>query len=246
MAIRPIANPLPGERVLALSPENAAEAATFWRRRPNMFAGRALSAGALQQRQAWQSGHIAHRGQHRVPGTVDGFEAVLRGNPGGSDFANIHVWISAGRGLAVNGEDVVLRQPLTTTLADVEVVAPPSFFADGSAVGAPTADGSLNPRVIGATLGTLAPAARATLPAVGVLLLQPAVVDKSDFDPLDPCDRSDCGIDATGDPAAFEDWRVADAVRLLWYVWPGEWRALPPPGLAARNAPDSGSSCPVL
>ena len=201
-----------------------------------MFAGRALSAGALAQRQAWQSGHIAQRGQQRVPGTVEGFEAVLRGDTGSSAMAGVQVWIGAGRGLAVSGEDVVLRQPLATTLADVPVVAPPGFFADGSGVGAPGADGSLNPRVIGVALGALQAAARSTLPAVGVLLLQPALTDTSDFDPLDPCDRSDCSSDGTGDPAAFEDWRIGDAVRLLWYVWPSEWRSLPASGVAARNA----------
>jgi hypothetical protein len=236
MAIRPIAKPLPGERVLALSPESATQAATFWRRRPHMFAGRALSAGALSQRQAWQAGHIAQRGQQRVPGTVDGFEAVVRADTGASTLAAVQVWIGAGRGLAVSGEDVVLRQSLVTTLADVSVVAPPGFFGDGSGVGAAVADGSLNPRVVGATLGALQPAARATLPAVGVLVLQPALTDTSDFDPLDTCDRTDCSGDGSGDPAAFEDWRVGDAVRLLWYVWPGEWRSLPAAGVAARNA----------
>ena len=236
MAIRPIATPLPGERILALSPENATQAATFWRRRPHMFAGRALSAGALAQRQAWQAGHIAQRGQQRVPGTVDGFEAMLRGDTGASTVAGVQVWIGAGRGLAVNGEDVVLRQPLVATLADVPVVAPPGFFVDGSGVGAALADGALNPRVVGAALGALLPAVRATLPAVGVLVLQPALTDTSDFDPLDPCDRTDYSGEGTGDPAAFEDWRVGDAVRLLWYVWPGEWRSLPVAGVATRNA----------
>lgn len=236
MAIRPIATPLAGERVLALSPENATEASTFWQRRLHLFAGRALSAGALAQRQAWQAGHIAQRGQDWVPGTVDGFEAVVRGAVGGTRFADVEVHIASGRGLAVTGEDAVLRQPLSTTLADVPVVAPPGFFDDGSGVGAPTADGSLNPREIGAALGALPAASRAALPATGILLLQPVLADTSEFDPQDPCDRSACDEGSTGDPSVFEDWRIGDAVRLLWYVWPSEWRALPAPGPGARNA----------
>ena len=236
MAIRPIATPLAGERVLALSPENATDASTFWQRRLNLFAGRALSAGALAQRQAWQAGHIAQRGQDWVPGTVDGFEAVVRGAVGGSRFADVEVQIAAGRGLAVTGEDAVLRQPLATTLAEVPVVAPPGFFEDGSGVGAPTADGSLNPREIGAALGALPAASRARLPATGILLLQPALADTSEFDPDDPCERSACEEGSTGDPSVFEDWRIGDAVRLLWYVWPSEWRRLPAPGPGARNA----------
>jgi len=236
MPNRPIAAPLPGERVVALSPGSATAASTFWQRRLNLFAGRALSAGALDQRQRWQAGHLALRGQHWVPGTVDGFEAVVRGAAGATDFDGVEVHIGAGRGLAVTGEDAVLRQPLAATLAGVPVVAPPGFFVDGSGVGAPTADGSLNPREIGAALGELAAASRARLPSVGVLVLQPAVVDTSAFDPQDPCDRSACDDGSTGDPAVFEDWRIADAVRLLWYVWPAEWRALPPDDAGARNA----------
>ena len=236
MAIRPIATPLPGERVIALSPENATQASTFWQRRPHMFAGRALSAGALAQRQAWQAGHIVQRGAHRVSGTVEGFEAVLQTDPAADDLRRIEVRIGAGRGLAVSGEDVVLRQSIACALADIPVVAPPGFFLDGSGVGAPVADGSLNPREIGAALGELSAAARARLPALGVLVLQPALADTSDFDPLDPCERSSCDDMDPNDPAAFEDWRIGDAVRLLWYVWPAEWRGLPPAGLAARNA----------
>jgi len=236
MAIRPILTPLPGERVIALSPGNATDAATFWQRRPNLFPGRALSAGALAQRQLWEAGHIAQRGQDYVPGTVDGFETVVRGAPGATRFADVQVHVGAGRGLAVTGEDVVLRQPLATSLANVQVVAPPGFFDNGSGVGAPTADGSLNPREIGAALGELVPASRATLPAIGVLVLQPVLADTSNFDPGDPCDRSACDDASTGDPAVFEDWRIGDAVRLLWYVWPSEWRALPPAGPGVRNA----------
>ena len=36
--------------------------------------------------------------------------------------------------------------------------------------------------------------------------------------------------------AAFEDWRVHDGARLLWYAWPVEWRALPLTTLRLRNA----------
>ena len=53
MSLRPIAQPLPGERVVALSPQNATEAAALWLRRPNVFPGRALTAATLQQRQQW-------------------------------------------------------------------------------------------------------------------------------------------------------------------------------------------------
>src|SRR5687767_13457137 len=40
VSIKPIDHPLDGERVIALSPETANEAATDWLRRPNLFPGR--------------------------------------------------------------------------------------------------------------------------------------------------------------------------------------------------------------
>jgi hypothetical protein len=227
MSIRPITTPLPGERVVALSPENATEAATHWQRRLNLFPGRALSSGALDQRQRWQAGHLAQRAQAWVAGVVSGFDVEFEGDA-------LHV--GAGRGLAVSGEDLVLRQPMATALAALPVVAPQSFFVDGTGVGDGTGDGSLYPRVVGVTLGALDAEARATLPAYGVLVLQPVLADRADFDPADPCDRTPSGPSDHYDPAAFEDWRIGDAVRLLWYLWPSEWRSLPAPGVPDRNA----------
>ena len=61
MSIKSIANPLDGERVVALSPETANEAATDWLRRPNLFPGRALTAPTLEQRQRWQASRIVVR-----------------------------------------------------------------------------------------------------------------------------------------------------------------------------------------
>ncbi len=57
-------------------------------------------------------------------------------------------------------------------------------------------------------------------------------MDVSPIDPADPCDR--CGCDS--DTAAFEDWRIGDGARLLWYPWPEEWLALPASPLRRRNA----------
>src|SRR5262249_57863019 len=72
----------------------------------------------------------------------------------------------------------------------------------------------------------------AALPTAGILVLQPVQLDTSDVDPNDPCDRCGC---AEGN-VSFEDWRLADAVRLLWYAWPEEWQPLPAAGARFRNA----------
>ncbi|MBL0424006.1 hypothetical protein [Ramlibacter alkalitolerans] len=238
MSITPIRDPLAGERVVGLSPGSATEAASDWRRRPHVFPGRALTAGALAQWQAWQSGHLATRGQDWTPGVVDGLEVQAQTPEGGSS-ADVEVQVARGLGLAATGEDLVLTRPLRCLLADVPVVAPPGFFVDGSGV-EPGVEGdppTLRERRIGAALGALPAAAQATLLPFGVLLLQPVTVDRSSMDPMDPCERSACDEGTPGDAAAFEDWRLADAARLLWYVWPGEWRGVPAVGDAQmRNA----------
>ena len=228
MTIEAISDPLDGERVVGLSPQSADEAATDWLRRPNIFPGRALTQGALQQSQAWAAGHIAKRGQDWVAGVVDGLEVQAQA-VAGAGFAATRLQVAQGRGLAVSGEDVVLNVALQCLLSDVPVVAPPGFFVDGSGVEAGTEGEAptLLPRVVGATLGSLNAAALATLPPVGVLVLQPVQVDGSALDPFDPCDHGACDEGTVDDTAAFADWRIADAVRLLWFVWPGEWRGLP-------------------
>lgn len=238
MSTTPIRDPLPGERVVGLAPATAIEAASDWRRRPHVFPGRALTAGALTQWQDWQSGHLATRGQDWTAGIVDGLEVQAQAVEG-TGFASVELQVSRGLGLAASGEDVVLHRPLRCSLADVPVVAPPGFFVDGSGVepGAEGAPSTLRARRIGDALGALAPAALGTLLPIGVLLLQPVTVDRSNADPMDPCERSACDEGTAGDAAAFEDWRVADAARLLWYVWPGEWRGLPAvPAMQQRNA----------
>ena len=238
MTIQAISDPLDGERVIGLSPQSADEAATDWLRRPNIFPGRALTQGALQQAQAWAAGHIAKRGQDWVAGVVSGLQVQAQAVAGDA-FAATRLQVAQGSGLAVSGEDVVLNQVLQCLLADVPVVAPPGFFIDGSGV-EPGTEGeapTLLPRVVGATLGQLAAASLATLPPVGVLVLQPVQVDGSSLDPMDPCEHDACDEGTVDDTAAFADWRISDAVRLLWFVWPGEWRGLPPVAdVQLRNA----------
>ena len=228
MTIQPISDPLDGERVIGLSPQNADEAAIDWLRRPNIFPGRALTQGALQQAQAWAAGHIAKRGQDWVAGVVAGLEVQAQAVAGDA-FAATRLQVAKGRGLAVSGEDVVLNTALQCLLSDVPVVAPPGFFIDGSGVEAGTEGepATLLPRVVGATLGQLGAASLATLPPVGVLVLQPVQVDGSSLDPLDPCEHSACDEGTVDDTAAYADWRISDAAQLVWYVWPGEWRGLP-------------------
>ncbi|KRB18589.1 hypothetical protein [Rhizobacter sp. Root16D2] len=239
MSITPVRDPVPGERVIALSPADAAEAAAAWLRRPHIFPGRALTQNALQQSQDWAAGHLAKRGQDWVAGIVDGLELMAQPAVTGDGFAATQLHLSPGRGLATSGEDVVLTRSLQCLLADVPVVAPPGFFVDGSGVGPGDADlpPSLRPRGIGISLGELAAASLATLPPVGVLLLQPVRVETTPLDPSDPCEHNACDEGTVNNAESHVDWRSADAVRLLWFAWPPEWRPLPDlPAAQWRNA----------
>jgi len=242
VSITTIAQALTGERVVALSPENSSEAATDWSRRPNLFPGRALTVATLEVRQRWQAGHIAQRGQAFTPGVARGLEVgyVVDGVDE-HGHAIVRLRIGAGQGLAVSGEDVVLVRQVECLLSALPVVAPPSVFigvldadaqqaADDHAVeNADPTPGAPLPRAIGPTLGELIADLPDRLPPVGILVLQPVTVDTADLDPDDPCDRCPCddGSDAGASLASFEDWRIADGVRLLWYAWPQEWLALP-------------------
>ena len=243
--ITPIKLPLAGESVVALAPGSAAEAAVDWLRRPNLFVGRALTAPTLDARQRWQAGRVAQRGQAYTAGTVHGLEPSLTLEtvppPEGSEdppTTRVRLAIEPGQGLAAGGEDMLLLRRMECLLADVPVVAPPEWFTaalpppdDGTDDPLP---GEPDPRAIGDRLADTLVTAGARMSRIGILLLQPVVVDVSTLDPDDPCDRCACG-DADN-AAAFEDWRLGDGARLLWYPWPEEWQPLPATVLRLRNA----------
>ena len=146
MTITAITQPLPGERLLELSPPDALAAAQTWLHRPNLFPGRALTAPTLAARSAWAAGHVAQRGQAFTPGVVNGLEVGLEigraqsGRSGelpsltkkkGTPIAKFPVFlrIAAGRGLAASGEDVVLPQEIRINLDKLPVVAPPGVLS---------------------------------------------------------------------------------------------------------------------
>lgn len=230
MSITPIRLPLPGEQVLQLSPADAAEAATSWLRRPNLFPGRALTAPTLDARSRWAAGHIVQRGQAFTPGVANGLELDYVITPPTETGArpSVRLHIASGRGLAVSGEDVWLARAIDVDFYGLPVVVPADLLDGGGGSG--SCD-ELRNRVIGPSLGEFLTSNPGTLPLAGILILQPVAVDVSGIDPLDPCDRGGC---AEGN-VSFEDWRLADAVRLLWYAWPVEWAPLPAPGPRLRN-----------
>ena len=230
MSVTPIDRPLPGEHIVGLAPENAVDASRWWLRRPHLFAGRTLTGPTLSGRQAWAARHIALRGQAFTPGVVRGLECDLFESAGG--LASARLALMQGQGLSVDGEDVRVLQALDVALADLPAVADPSVFAGMGAAGG--GEGVSASKVVGPTLGAVVAADAEALPRVGILLLQPVAADRiGEFDPTDPCSLEGCG---NGNVIAFEDWRIGDAARLLWFAWPEEFLSLPamPPGAPGR------------
>lgn len=214
MPTRPISDPVPGERLLAVSPRPEAGQVTGWRRRVNGFAGRALAADALTREQQHHAGHLALLAQALSPGVVEGL-AVARNASGET------IQIAAGQGLSAQGEDLRLAQALSVRLADVQV------FESAAESDTVTGDALLT-RSLGRSLGELI-AAGTDLPRAHILLLVPATVDTAAAgDPNSPCAR---------DPAddAFLDLRRIDAARTALYPWPTDVLALPTPGPRWRN-----------
>ncbi len=230
MSITPIARPLSGEHLVGLAPEDGVDASRWWLRRPNLFAGRTLTAPTLSGRQDWATRHIALRGQAFTPGVVRGLESALFDTTGG--LAGTRLALLQGQGLAVDGEDVRVPQAIEVALADLPVVADPSAFAGMGGAGGGA--GGVASKMVGPALGAVVGASPAALPRVGILLLQPVSADRiGEFDATDPCALDGCG---SGNVAAFEDWRIGDAARLLWYAWPEEFVSLPamPAGMPGR------------
>ena len=230
MSITPIDRPLAGEHIVGLAPENAADASHWWLRRPNLFAGRTLTGPTLSGRQNWAARHIALRGQAFTPGIVRGLETALFNSAAG--LAGTRLALLQGQGLTVDGEDVRVLQALEVALADLPVVADPSALAGMGGAGG--AGGSVASKVVGPALGAVVAALPDALPRVGILILQPVTADRiGELDATDPCSLEGCG---SGNVIAFEDWRIGDAARLLWYAWPEEFVSLPtmPAGAPGR------------
>ena len=201
MTVTPIHNPLPGEAALEVVPKLAREVGDAdWRRRINLFSGRAVSDVALRLEQQERSGRLATLAQSVSPGVVAGLEASTAIGTQADGTLFHALMISPGLGLAASGEDVMITRPLSINLRDVPVYTS----------GAPEAADTL-----GALLDQEA------LPLAGVLLLEPIVADLVGAgDSSDPCER-----DPQNDP--FDDWQSVDGCRVVYMAWPQAWQPLP-------------------
>jgi hypothetical protein len=213
MNVSPIGSPLPGEVVVGVEPPLAAEVdSTWWRRRLNLFTGRALSDIALRAEQDHRAGRIATLGQSVSAGVVGGLNVDVRVERDTVAAPYYQLYVSPGVGIAAGGEDVTVARPMRVNVRDVPVY-------------------STSSDVTARTLGELLDQLRtdAALPIAGVVALQPITAElRDDLDKTDPCDQ-----DAQNE--AFEDWQVVDGCRLRFFVWPHDWVAMPVGGLRWRN-----------
>lgn len=217
MPTKHILNSLPGEALVGISPPLLSRTDTSWRRRLNLFTGRALNEASLDAEQSNHSGLLAITAQMVSPGVVQGLQAML--DLSGSEP---QIYITPGNGISADGEDVTLARAMRTPLASIAVAQKGAILRDNTAQRDKTfADFKQDP---------------ANKTFAGVLVLQP-VMARIVGTPDGPQDADliadSCQMDV--DQTAFEDWQEIDGCRLVFHAWPQDFVALPASGPSWRN-----------
>jgi hypothetical protein len=218
MPATPITDPAFGESLLSTEPQLLERVDPGWRRRLNLFTGRALHDTELDNEQLYRGGLLTTLGQSVTAGTVTGLALTM--NTSGPDPV---LAVSSGYGIAATGEDVVLNTPLKTTLSTLPVIDP----LTGQTMNDPKTGNpvpTFHDFVLLAGNTTFA----------GILILQPVIAQVSgeylDTGSAPMIVSGNLGASCGQDPeeSAFEDWQIADAVRLVFLPWPGTAFPLPP------------------
>ena len=213
MPATPITDPVSGESLVGTEPQLRQQVDPgLWRQRLNLFTGRALSVSALDSEQQYRGGLLATLGQAVTAGTVSGLGLSL--DLSGADPMLV---VSPGYGITASGQDVVLNSTLKTHLSTLTVinVSGNQRFNFHQSVGDPT-----------------------NSTYAGILLLQPVVAQVSGqfldtgTGPIEVSGNLGASCDQDPSEFAFEDWQIADAVRLVYLPWPAGVPALPLPLLA--------------
>src|SRR4030095_966608 len=105
MNVKPIAIPLPGEHLAATFPTMRPETEAGYRQRLNFWAGRALTADALELEQENRAAHLTWQGRLVTPGIVSGLEVALEepANPKALTLAQRLVHVPPGHGFSATG-----------------------------------------------------------------------------------------------------------------------------------------------
>jgi hypothetical protein len=211
MPATPIIDPVSGESLVGTEPQLRQQVDSgWWRQRLNLYTGRTLSVSALDNEQSYRGGLLATMGQSVTAGTVKGLALSM-------DFsaADPLLVVTPGYGITANGQDVVLNSTLKarlSTLAVIDAVTGVEKFNFRQSVGDPT-----------------------NSTYAGILLLQPVVAEVSGqlldtgTPPIEVSGNLGASCDQDPVEYAFEDWQIADAVRLVYLPWPSGVPALPLP-----------------
>ena len=227
MKIFPIASPLPGEHLAATSPVMRPETdVARWRLRLNFWAGRALTADALELEQENRAARLAWRGRAARSGIVKGLEIALEAPAAPAaelDPDGHFVHVLPGHGFLTDGEDIVVPRPLRVALGEIPVhyvrVGGQNLEAPAEPVPAGATAGS--PRDTGGLVVTIDRFDTGHVPWAAVLLLCPAEFRSfGGVDPEDPCE-----LDPSQD--AFADERRIDASMLRLCQLPVRMESLP-------------------
>jgi hypothetical protein len=229
MNVTPIANPLPGEHLAATSPVLQPETDAGWQQRLNFWAGRSLTAEALELEQENRAARLATWGRVSTSGIVAGLEVALEAPPGGGALRpkNHFLHVQPGHGISATGEDVVVPRPLRVPLDDIEVQL--ARFTELEKLPASEKEDTLID--LGGSRLRVHPFNKNYIPWAAVLVLRPTEVRQfGKYDPADPCE-----LDPSRDP--FADERRQDAALFRLVVLPSNLRHHPLLTGAAVNSP---------
>jgi hypothetical protein len=211
MPATPILDPVSGESLVGTEPQLQQQVDPgWWRQRLNLYTGRTLSVSALDGEQGYRGGLLATLGQSVTAGTVSGLALTL--DLSGADPLLV---VSPGYGTTASGQDVVLNSTLKahlSTLAVIDAVTGVEMYDFRQSVGDPT-----------------------NSTHAGILLLQPVIAQVSGqlldtgTPPIEVSGNLGASCDQDPSEYAFEDWQIADAVRLVYLPWPKGVPALPLP-----------------
>src|ERR671934_1436185 len=104
MKVTPISDPLAGERVVGVKPDMEPSVDAKWRRRLNLYTGRALSDTALTTEQVGRAGRLATRGQMVSPGVTSGLVVALERPPAKRSLLAIRAGGDGGNGAEAEAE----------------------------------------------------------------------------------------------------------------------------------------------
>ena len=135
MKSTPIAAPLPGEHLVAVWPKPKPETDPGARLRLNFWAGRALTADALELEQRNRALRLAARGRLGTAGVVTGLGVSLESPPPAALAKQNHfIHVLPGYGVTATGEDVLAPRPLRVPLDQIPVRGKPGAAIPRAAV----------------------------------------------------------------------------------------------------------------